>query len=39
MATLQRAGLVTCQRVGQFSHYSRNEETIAALGKKVSLAI
>ena len=39
MATLQRAGLVTCQRVGQFSHYSRNEETIAALGRRVSLAI
>ena len=39
MAVLQRAGLVTCTRVGQFSHYRRNEEAIAALGKSVSLSI
>ena len=39
MAVLQRAGLVTCTRVGQFSHYGRNEEAIAALGKSVSLSI
>ena len=39
MAVLQRAGLVTCTRVGQFSHYRRNEEAIAALGKTVSLSI
>ena len=39
MAVLQRAGLVTCTRVGQFSHYRRNEDAIAALGKSVSLSI
>jgi DNA-binding transcriptional ArsR family regulator len=39
MAVLQRAGLVSCTRVGQFSHYRRNEEPIAALGKSVSLSI
>ena len=39
MAVLQRAGLVTCTRVGQFSHYRRNEGAIAALGKSVSLSI
>ena len=39
MAVLQRAGLVTCTRVGQFSHYRRNEVAIAALGKSVSLSI
>lgn len=33
MATLQRANLVICTRVGQFSHYRRNEETIAKIGK------
>jgi DNA-binding transcriptional ArsR family regulator len=35
MATLQRAGLVTCTRVGQWSHYRRNEAAIEALGKGV----
>ncbi len=39
MAVLQRAGLVTCTHVGQFSHYRRNEDAIAALGKSVSLSI
>jgi ArsR family transcriptional regulator len=39
MATLQRAGLVTCTRVGQWSHYRRNEETIAALGDKLKLEV
>ena len=39
MAVLHRAGLVTCTRVGQFSHYRRDEESIAALGKSVSLSI
>ena len=38
MATLQRAGLVTCTRVGQFSHYRRNEAAIAALAASVSAA-
>ncbi|WP_244259310.1 metalloregulator ArsR/SmtB family transcription factor [Rathayibacter sp. VKM Ac-2759] len=32
MATLQRAGLVTCTRIGQWSHYRRDEEALAALG-------
>ena len=35
MATLQRANLVTCTRIGQWSHYRRNEETLAALGLAV----
>ncbi|MDF2444465.1 MAG: hypothetical protein JWR01_2668 [Subtercola sp.] len=36
MATLQRAGLVTCTRIGQFSHYRRNEEAIAALAQSIA---
>jgi DNA-binding transcriptional ArsR family regulator len=36
MATLQRAGLVSCTRVGQFSHYRRNEDTITALSKMMA---
>ncbi|MGD8195639.1 ArsR/SmtB family transcription factor [Herbiconiux sp. P18] len=39
MATLQRAGLVTCTRVGQWSHYRRNEEAIAELGRTVSVTV
>jgi DNA-binding transcriptional ArsR family regulator len=39
MATLQRADLVTCTRIGQWSHYRRNEATIARLGKLVSDAV
>ena len=39
MAVLQRAGLVTCTRVGQFSHYRRNEPAIAALTKSVSMSL
>ncbi|MET3922927.1 metalloregulator ArsR/SmtB family transcription factor [Arthrobacter sp. UYEF20] len=35
MATLQRADLVICTRIGQFSHYRRNEQTIAKLGKAI----
>lgn len=38
MAVLQRAGLVTCTRVGQFSHYRRNEEAIAALARSVAIS-
>ena len=30
LATLQRAGLVTSRRVGQWIFFKRNEETIAA---------
>jgi DNA-binding transcriptional ArsR family regulator len=36
MAVLQRADLVTCTRVGQFSHYRRNESAIARLGQLLS---
>ncbi|MDJ0337136.1 MULTISPECIES: metalloregulator ArsR/SmtB family transcription factor [unclassified Cryobacterium] len=32
MAVLQRAGLVTSIRIGPWTHYSRNEPRIAALG-------
>jgi DNA-binding transcriptional ArsR family regulator len=39
MAVLQRAGLVTCTRIGQFSHYRRNEDTIAALANSVAVAV
>jgi DNA-binding transcriptional ArsR family regulator len=39
MATLQRAGLVTCTKIGQWSHYRRNEEAIAALSRKVALDV
>lgn len=39
MATLQRAGLVTCTRVGQWSHYRRNEEAIAALSESIALSV
>ncbi|MCU1403879.1 MAG: transcriptional regulator [Glaciihabitans sp.] len=38
MSTLQRAGLVTCTRLGQFSHYQRNEEAIAALARSVAIS-
>ena len=39
MATLQRAGLVTCTRIGQWSHYRRNEDTIASLGRNVTQSV
>jgi DNA-binding transcriptional ArsR family regulator len=39
MAVLQRAGLVTCTRVGQFSHYRRNEDAIANLSRSISLSV
>jgi ArsR family transcriptional regulator len=39
MAVLQRAGLVTCTRVGQFSHYRRNEDAIARVGRAISLSV
>lgn len=31
LATLQRAGLIEVQRVGQWTYYKRNEEAISAL--------
>ncbi|HSC84042.1 MAG TPA: helix-turn-helix transcriptional regulator [Pseudomonas sp.] len=30
LATLQRAGLISCRKIGQWSFFSRNEETIQA---------
>jgi ArsR family transcriptional regulator len=39
MAILQRAGLVTCTRVGQWSHYRRNDEAIEALSQKLALSV
>ena len=39
MATLQRAGLVTCTRIGQWSHYRRNEDAIAALSRDIALSV
>ena len=39
MAVLQRAGLVTCTRIGQWSHYRRNDEAIASLRASFDLAI
>jgi DNA-binding transcriptional ArsR family regulator len=39
MATLQRAGLVTCTRVGQFSHYKRDDDALTALGRSISLTV
>jgi ArsR family transcriptional regulator len=39
MATLQRAGLVTCTRIGQWSHYQRNEEQIARLGLLIGSSV
>lgn len=39
MAILQRAGLVTCTRIGQWSHYRRDEPAIAALGEAVARTV
>lgn len=39
MAVLQRAGLVTCTRIGPWSHYQRNEHVIDDLGDSVSTRI
>ncbi|MFB9163620.1 ArsR/SmtB family transcription factor [Arthrobacter psychrochitiniphilus] len=39
MATLQRADLVICTRIGQFSHYRRNEQTIAELSKAIGSGV
>ena len=35
MAALQRAGLVTSQRLGQWTYYKRDEERIARLAKRL----
>lgn len=39
MATLHRAGLVTCTRIGPWSHYRRNEDTIAAVGRLITRGV
>ena len=36
LATLQRAGLVTTRRVGQWIFYKRNEDTIAAFLRHIN---
>lgn len=36
MAVLQRAGLVTSIRIGPWTHYSRNEDRIAAVGRAMT---
>lgn len=35
LATLQRAGLVNVQRIGQWTYYKRNEEAIRALAELI----
>lgn len=35
LATLQRAGLIEVQRIGQWTYYKRNEEAISALAKLI----
>lgn len=35
MAVLQRAGLVTSQRIGQWTHYKRDEQRIAELATRL----
>ncbi|MCQ4121206.1 ArsR/SmtB family transcription factor [Rhodococcus tibetensis] len=35
MAALQSAGLVTSRRIGQWTHYQRNEEVIARLAEQI----
>ncbi|MHC8944282.1 ArsR family transcriptional regulator [Advenella incenata] len=35
LATLQRAGLVEVQRIGQWTYYKRNEEAISALAELI----
>jgi DNA-binding transcriptional ArsR family regulator len=39
MATLQRAGLVTSRRIGQWTHYQRDEARIVALIEQLRTAI
>lgn len=35
LATLQRAGLVEVQRIGQWTYYKRNEEAISTLARLI----
>jgi DNA-binding transcriptional ArsR family regulator len=39
LSLMQRTGLVTATRVGQWTYYKRNEEAFAALSKLVGSAI
>lgn len=39
MAVLQRADLVTCTRIGQWSHYRRNEPAIATIAGAVAAQV
>ena len=39
MAILQRAGLVTSQRVGHWTHYRRNEARLADIAKQLTTDI
>ncbi len=39
MATLQRAGLVRSHRAGQWTHWERDEERIAALAARIGTAL
>nr|WP_067059921.1 metalloregulator ArsR/SmtB family transcription factor [Mucilaginibacter sp. L294] len=39
LTSLQRAGLVTSVRTGQWTYYRRNEETFAALSKLIETEI
>jgi len=39
LATLQRAGLITSRRVGQWVFYKRNEDTIAAFITQITRTI
>ncbi len=36
LAILQRADLVTSTRIGQWTHYKRNEETLARLAEHIA---
>jgi DNA-binding transcriptional ArsR family regulator len=39
LSILQRAGLVTATRVGQWTYYQRNEEAFTALSRSISTDI
>jgi DNA-binding transcriptional ArsR family regulator len=39
MATLQGAGLVTCTRIGQWTHYRRDEDRIEQLAAHIRAAL
>ncbi|TWR29942.1 helix-turn-helix transcriptional regulator [Mucilaginibacter pallidiroseus] len=39
LSSLQRAGLISSKRVGQWTYYKRNEEAFAALSKLIEQEI